>query len=313
MDVVDFNGDGLTDLAFGRANVLVMLNTLRTVNRAPVADAGDDLLKPYDYSAQSEEEFEIYAPSSDPDMHALTYEWRDETGAIISREAYVDLPYFQPHGTYRYTLTVYDGRGGSDTDDVLVTVTPTKEIVKHTWSGAVHGSWTLVNDSAAASEMRAYDRNLGRAKVAQALAAPTDYVEFSVFVDETQTYKLWLRGKADGDSWANDSAFVQFTGSLDASGKAAWRIGTTSALAFNLEECSGCGLSGWGWEDDGWGAVNKNGVMIRFAEGGWQTIRIQTREDGLSIDQIVLSAEKYAVTRPGTAKNDKTILWQSQY
>jgi hypothetical protein len=78
----------------------------------------------------------------------------------------------------------------------------------------------------------------------------------------------------------------------------------------NLEECSGCGESGWGWEDDGWGAVNRNGVTLRFPEGGVQTIRIQTREDGVSIDQIVLSSEKYKTTRPGTAKNDTVKLGQ---
>jgi hypothetical protein len=47
---------------------------------------------------------------------------------------------------------------------------------------------------------------------------------------------------------------------------------------------------------------------VRFPEGGYQQIRIQTREDGVSIDQIVLSAEKYLTTRPGAAKNDLTIL-----
>ena len=76
----------------------------------------------------------------------------------------------------------------------------------------------------------------------------------------------------------------------------------------NLEECSGCGESGWGWEDDGWGAVNRNGVTLRFPDGGGQSIVIQQREDGVSIDQIVLSSEKYLTTRPGTAKNDQTIL-----
>jgi hypothetical protein len=38
------------------------------------------------------------------------------------------------------------------------------------------------------------------------------------------------------------------------------------------------------------------------------TMVIQTREDGVSIDQVVLSAEKYLTRRPGTAKNDTTIL-----
>jgi hypothetical protein len=76
----------------------------------------------------------------------------------------------------------------------------------------------------------------------------------------------------------------------------------------NLEECVNCGISGWGWEDDGWGAKDRNGVMLRFPQGGRQTLRIQTREDGVSIDQIVLSAVKYRTVRPGTAKNDNTIL-----
>jgi hypothetical protein len=32
------------------------------------------------------------------------------------------------------------------------------------------------------------------------------------------------------------------------------------------------------------------------------------REDGVSVDQIVLSSEKYKSARPGTAKNDTTKL-----
>ena len=83
------------------------------------------------------------------------------------------------------------------------------------------------------------------------------------------------------------------------------------ALAVNLEECLGCGVSGWGWEDDGWGAANKNGVLLRFPQNSDrdpQGILIQTREDGVSIDQIVLSSETYLTQRPGAAKNDTTIL-----
>jgi len=58
--------------------------------------------------------------------------------------------------------------------------------------------------------------------------------------------------------------------------------------------------------------------VIRFPEGGPQTIRIQTREDGVSVDAVVLSAEKYKTTRPGTAKDDTTKLqhqgpWVSPY
>ena len=54
--------------------------------------------------------------------------------------------------------------------------------------------------------------------------------------------------------------------------------------------------------------MNRNGTTLRFEHGGPQEIWIQQREDGVSIDQIVLSAEKYLTTRPGAAKNDQTIL-----
>jgi hypothetical protein len=70
---------------------------------------------------------------------------------------------------------------------------------------------------------------------------------------------------------------------------------------------SGSRVSGWGWGDDGWGAPNVNGVMLRFS-AGFQSMTIQTREDGVSIDQVVLSSNKYATTSPGPAKNDATIL-----
>ena len=111
--------------------------------------------------------------------------------------------------------------------------------------------------------------------------------------------------KADSNSTANDSVFVQFTNSQTGSGTAAWRIGTTSALVGFLEEGTGAGVSGWGWNDNAYGSL---GAPIYFATGGTQRIRIQVREDGVSIDQIVLSAAKYLSTSPGTLKNDTKIL-----
>jgi hypothetical protein len=74
-----------------------------------------------------------------------------------------------------------------------------------------------------------------------------------------------------------------------------------------LEDCASCGVSGWGWQDNGYGA-GVMGPLIHFAASGPQTIRIQTREDGLSIDQIVLSPETYVNSAPGALKNDTTIV-----
>ena len=43
-------------------------------------------------------------------------------------------------------------------------------------------------------------------------------------------------------------------------------------------------------------------------QAGPQTPRIQGREDGISIDQIVLSPDLYLSTSPGALRNDVTIL-----
>jgi hypothetical protein len=116
---------------------------------------------------------------------------------------------------------------------------------------------------------------------------------------------LWVRGKAALDYWGNDSIMIQFSGSTDAVGTAKARIGTTSAFDVNLEDCSGCGISGWGWQDNGYTVM---GPDVYFAQSGAQTIRVQVKEDGFGIDQIVLSAGKYLKVAPGPLKNDATIL-----
>jgi hypothetical protein len=134
-------------------------------------------------------------------------------------------------------------------------------------------------------------------------------VEIWVLADPSQTYKLWVRMKAQNDSWANDSIFVQFEGGAQVGAQTRYAIGTTDALDINLEECSGCGVSGWGWRDERWGATRTSApVLLRFTTPGYQRIRIQTREDGVSLDQFVLSAGQYLNTPPGPPKRDATIL-----
>ena len=75
----------------------------------------------------------------------------------------------------------------------------------------------------------------------------------------------------------------------------------------SMEDCTGCGLAGWGWQDtlSGTGVL---GPVVYFSTDGTQTIRVQTRDDGLGIDQVVLSSFYYTTSAPGTPKNDNTIL-----
>ena len=312
--VADFNRDGLPDVLVGNSwgSVSVLLNERNAVNHPPIVDAPD---LTFGYQDQfGDDSIAITATGSDPDAHALRFEWRDQDGRLISSYQSVVLPVKRP-GTYTYTVTAVDGRGGSATDTLTVTIAPTKEIVLYGADNAepFGGAWTKVADASAAGGERLYNPNAGAAKITTPAAEPGSFVTIPFIADPTQAYKLWIRLKADGNNFANDSVWVQFTGSTTAGGAPAYRVGTTSGLEVNLEECSGCGLSGWGWEDDGWGAVNKNGTTLRFPDGGSQVIRIQQREDGVSIDQIVLSSEKYLTTRPGTAKNDHTILDRTYY
>ena len=170
------------------------------------------------------------------------------------------------------------------------------------------GNWTGVQDSTAAGSYRLANSDLGAAKVVTAASAPSSYVELSFYANAGQPYHLWIRGKAQGDSPYNDSVHVQFSGSVNSSGSAVYRIGTSSSTEINLEDCLGCGISGWGWQDNGWGTLGPN---IYFQSSGTQTIRIQAREDGLSIDQIVLSPSTYLSSAPGAMMNDGVILTQS--
>jgi glucose/arabinose dehydrogenase len=188
----------------------------------------------------------------------------------------------------------------------------TSDIILHAAVGATaKGGWKVMADGSAASGVRMENPDLGAAKLTAALAVPADYFDLTFDAEAGRPYRLWLRSRALNNSYQNDSVFVQFSNSVDASGVPIFRIGTTDAAAVVLEDCGGCGLSGWGWQDNGYG-TGVLGSPIRFATGGLQRIRIQRREDGISIDQIVLSVATYLTAAPGAVKNDAIILLRSQ-
>jgi hypothetical protein len=165
----------------------------------------------------------------------------------------------------------------------------------------------LAADATAAGGARLQNPDAGAAKRAAPLANPDSYVELTFTADAGRPYRLWLRGRAERDSWANDSIFAQFDGAVTASGSPVFRIGTTNGTWINLEDDANAGLAGWGWQDNGYGA-GVLGPAIYFATTGPQRLRIQVREDGFGIDQVVLSAQQYLNTAPGALKNDTTIV-----
>ena len=185
-----------------------------------------------------------------------------------------------------------------------------KDIVLHAHRATPFGAWRIENDATAAGGRNVRHPNAGAATIGTPLAAPANYLELSFTAQAHVAYRLWLRGKADGDHYSNDSVFVQFSDTVDPGDQPIWRIGTTSATAVQIERCVACGLRGWGWNDNGSSSTPQDrlGALVRFATDGQHTIRIQTREDGLALDQIVLSSERYADTPPGAGRDDATLL-----
>src|SRR5207248_9101031 len=119
-------------------------------------------------------------------------------------------------------------------------------------------------------------------------------------------YHVWLRLRAASNSKWNDSVYVQFGDATDVNGSAVYRTATTSALLVNLENCNGCGVAGWGWQDRAWWTGQS--AVVKFPSTGSHTLRVQAREDGAQIDQIVLSPSTYLSSAPGAVLNDSTIV-----
>ncbi len=191
-------------------------------------------------------------------------------------------------GTY---LSARPSSGGSSSGS------PTDIVMQASSASARAGRWSVGSDSSAIGGAKIRHADGNASKITRPLASPSNYFELTFTAQAGVPYRLWLHGRADSDDWANDSVFVQFSGSVTSSGSSVYRIGTTSATEVNLEECSGCGLSGWTWQDNGWGR-GVLGPTLYFASTGTQRLRVQTREDGLSIDRILLSPSTYLRTAP---------------
>jgi len=165
------------------------------------------------------------------------------------------------------------------------------------------GAYQLNPDVTAAGGAGLWNPNAYAPKAAGAAAAPASYAEFQFYAEAGRPYHLWIRARAQRNEFGNDSAFLQFSGVSSA------KIGTTAAMIYQLEDAPSVGLSQWGWQDNGLGtAPGMMGAQITFEQSGLQTLRIQPREDGLQIDQIVISPDRYLLVAPGALKNDATIV-----
>jgi regulation of enolase protein 1 (concanavalin A-like superfamily) len=180
-------------------------------------------------------------------------------------------------------------------------------VVLYAWRATNVFGWSATSDTSGAGGQRLANANLGAAKISAPLAEPAKYFDMGFTADAGVPYRLWIRGKATSNSWQNDSVWVQFSDSTTSSGTPQWRMGTTSGAKVEIEDCVNCGLADWGWQDTSNSSGGDLGPVVYFSTSGPHTIRVQVREDGLSIDQIMLSSGPFLDTAPGAVQFDGTI------
>jgi hypothetical protein len=179
-----------------------------------------------------------------------------------------------------------------------------------------HGAWTKASDPTAAAGTAAITPDSGFSNTSAPLAAPTHYVDVTFNANAGVPYTFWMRVKAAANSKFNDSLYVQFSDAL-ANGSAIYQTNTTAGLVVNLAtDTTGSSLSNWGWVNGAYWLSQP--TTLTFASSGTHTLRIQTREDGVQFDQLVLSPSQYFNTSascpttcggaPGPVANDATIV-----
>ena len=212
-------------------------------------------------------------------------------------------------GTFTVRLTVTDNAGatGYRDDHGLGSGAPTTSAGDIVLTAAdvtvIRGNWARISSTTGAGGQLMSSTNNGFTKTDAPAAAPANYFEAPFMAAANTNYRVWLRLRAPSGSKTNDSVWVQFTGAVSSRGAPLWRTGTTSGQLINLEACSGCGLSGWGWQNR-----TATGGVVRFEAAGPQTVRIQTaggrRPGGSDCPQ----PGEVPDTAPGSEKNDGTVL-----
>ena len=176
-------------------------------------------------------------------------------------------------------------------------------------TSALHGAWSKANDGSAADGVMMLTPDAGLAQLNAPLASPDDYVDVTFSAPAGTTYRLWLRLRALNNAKANDAVWVQFSDARSG-GSSIYPLNTTSGLLVNLAtDGTGSSLNGWGWQNTAYWLSQP--TAISFASGGNHTMRIQIREDGAQIDQIVLSPSTFFGSAPGGPTNDSTIVPKS--
>jgi hypothetical protein len=217
------------------------------------------------------------------------------------------------NGPHTLSAVARDAAGNTATATVSVNVSNPVSAAGTVvlWTGQVrpadiHGNWQLLSDGTAAGGAALFNPDAAAAKISPALASPAHYFEMSFPADRGTPYHLWVRLRAQGNAFANDSVHIQFNDAVNQTGSPIMRSGTSASAEVVLQNGpTGPADHGWGWADNGWGTTPQK---IYFATAGVHTLRVQQREDGALVDQIVLSPDQYLNVAPGPRQDDTTVL-----
>jgi len=113
----------------------------------------------------------------------------------------------------------------------------------------VQAAWSKTSGSGVAGGQYLSTFDNGWSSANSPLASPGDWFEATFTAPANTPYHVWLRLRATADTKYNDSVWVQFNDATDTNGAALYQIGSANALLINLENCFGCGVAGWGWQD----------------------------------------------------------------
>src|SRR5581483_6544556 len=252
----------------------------------------------------------IYFPTTG--THTIRVQQREDGPLIdqivLSPDAFLNSPP-GPRDNDSTILTSTDGAtggggggGGGGTDQGTSVVL----WAAHVPAANLHGNWSFATDANAAGGAALLNTNNNAAKVSPPLANPTNYFEQTFTAAAGKPYHLWVRMRATANSMANDSVSVQFNDSVDVNGNPSMQFNSPTGAEIVLQNgSSDPSVNGWGWADANW---NGPAAPVFFPTTGTHTIRIQQREDGPLVDQIVLSPDAYLSSAPGPRDNDGTIL-----
>jgi hypothetical protein len=217
-----------------------------------------------------------------------------------------------PGTTYFWQIVAHNSAGANQGAEWTFTTgantAPTNIVIdaSDVPTSALHGTWAAASDPTSPNGVKLVTTDNGVANTDNPLAAPAQYFDVPFTAQANVPYRIWLRLQALNNNKFNDAVWVQFSDAT-AGGSSIYPINSTQGLLVNLATDSAAGsLNKWGWQNGAYWLSQT--TTVTFPTTGTHTLRIQIREDGVQLDQIVLSPSMYLNAAPGPVTNDSTIV-----